>query len=115
MKIELTPEQYEELVRDKYLDIVINDDNRQYLYFEFQNDMAFNYGEIGQSRISGHDRGFAFDVDGLRKLVPTKPDDPSWHHNYPLCPSCGTYMIYNFECCPKCGQAILWKDFTGDR
>lgn len=53
--------------------------------------------------------------ENLQKLIPTKPDDPSWYHDYPLCPTCRTYMIYNFEHCPKCGQMLLWSEFTGER
>lgn len=112
MRIELTQDQYDQLVKDSYLDIRISD--AQALYFEYNTDMSFSYGEIRQ-KIQGRSSGYAFDENDLKKLIPTKPDDPSWHHNYPLCPNCGTYMIYNFEHCPKCGQTILWKDFTGDR
>ena len=45
------------------------------------------------------------------ELVKAKrPHDPSYWHNDPLCPTCGTYMIYNFEHCPKCGQKIDWSE-----
>ena len=113
MKLKLTEEQIKQMYEDSYLDIGIGD--RAKLYFEFNNDKTFSYGEIYTKSVKGKMNGYAFDEAELKKLIPTKPNDPNWHHNWPMCPSCGTYMIYNFECCPKCGQTLLWKEFTGNR
>ena len=114
MKIELTEEQIKQMYEDSYLDINLEDGAK--LYFEFHTDKTFSYGEIYNPKpVDGKRNTYSFDVKDLNKLIPTKPGDPSWHHEWPMCPSCGTYMIYNFECCPKCGQTLLWKEFTGDR
>jgi hypothetical protein len=103
MKIKLTEEQIAQMYEDSYLDIELED--RAKLYFEFNNDKTFSYAEIYNPKPARN--GYCFDEKDLKKLVPTKPYDPSWHHDWPTCPSCGTYMIYNFECCPKCGQTLL--------
>ena len=111
MKIELTPEQIDKLREDQHLDIDIG--NGAGLYFEFGSDLCFVYGEIcdPNPKIGLEKRNvYYFDTNDLNKIKPTKPDDPSWHHNDPLCPNCGTYMIYKFECCPRCGQALDWRD-----
>ena len=115
MNIKLTPEQIEKFRKDSWLDVDIGDG--AYLHYEYNSDGAFSYGEIGDPKIDKNMKRniYTFDVESLKKQIPTKPDDPSWHHNYPLCPTCGTYMIYNFEHCPKCGQELLWSGFTGER
>ncbi len=115
MNIKLTSEQIEELKKDSYLSIDLGDG--AYLYYERNSDGTFSYGEICDPKVDKNQqrKSYSFDTEGLQKLIPTKPDDPSWHHNYPLCPTCGTYMIYNFEHCPKCGQELLWSGFTGER
>ena len=115
MKIELTPEQYKQLKEEQWLDIRINELEGQSLYLEFRPDMSFVYGEIHQTRIPGYKKAFVFDDEDLKKMIPEKPSDPSYYHDCPLCPRCGTYMIYNFEHCPKCGQEISWSEFTGER
>lgn len=111
MKIELTSEQLDQLRKDQYLDIDLG--NGASLYFEFNSNDSFLYGEIHDPnpKIGMEKRNtYTFDVENLNKLKPTKPDDPSWYHNDPLCPTCETYMIYKFECCPRCGQALDWRD-----
>jgi hypothetical protein len=114
MKIQLTEEQIKQIRNDSWVDIDFDDG--MWLHFEFNDDMTFSYGEIKNPLpTNGRIRAFAFDEKDLKKLVPAKPYDPNWHHDWPTCPTCGTYMIYNFECCPKCGQTLLWKEFTGDR
>jgi len=110
MKIALTEEQYAELRKDHYLEIIINEATKQNLYFEFNDAGAFNYGEINQKGVPGYPRGFYFDDGDLKKIIPAKPTDPSWYHNEPLCPNCGAYMLYHYECCPKCGQTLDWRE-----
>lgn len=115
MNIQLTPEQIEEFKKDCWIDLELGDG--AYLYCECNSDGTFLYGEICNPKVDKNQKRkrYTFDTESLQKLIPTKPEDPSWHHNYPLCPSCGTYMIYNFEHCPKCGQILLWSEFTGER
>lgn len=111
MNIKLTPEQIDELRKDSFLNIDLG--NGATMYFEFNTDSTFLYGEIYDSNSNiGKDKRktYVFDCEALSKIKPTKPDDPSWYHNDPLCPTCGTYMIYKFECCPRCGQALDWRD-----
>lgn len=110
MKIILTDEQYAELIKDRYLEIVINEAAKQDLYFEFSDNLAFNYGEINQKGIPGYPRGFYFDGGDLKKIIPTKPHNLSYYSNDPTCPNCGAYMLYHFECCPKCGQTLDWRE-----
>lgn len=110
MKIVLTDEQYAELKKDHYLEIIINADTEQNLYFEFNDNGTFNYGEINQKRIPGYPSKFYFDGDDLGKIIPTKPRYSSWLHDKPVCPSCAADMIYHFEHCPKCGQTLDWRE-----
>lgn len=113
MKIELTKEQIDKIYNG-YLEIDLDDGAG--LYFEFNSsDKSFLYGEIFNPKGIGRREKFCFDAEDLGKLIPKKPTDPSYYHNAPLCPTCGTYMIYNFEHCPKCGQELRWSEFTGDR
>jgi len=111
MKIQFTTQQLEALKNDGWF-LVDCGDGREF-YFEFNTDCAFTYGELQNSKSTveaGYARTYWFDTDGLNRLYPTKPRDPSYYHNDPLCPTCGTYMIYKFECCPRCGQALDWRE-----
>lgn len=109
MKIELTPEQYEELKEDEFLDIKISEKDGMSLYIEYGSHMGFLYGEIHQSRIQGLPKALVFDEEGLRKLRPEKPVK-SYTSEYKKCPSCFAPLIYQYECCPKCGQMIDWRE-----
>ena len=114
MKIELTEEQIDQIYNDEILEIDLGDSAG--LYFEFESDKSFSYGEIyNPKKASGRRENFCFGSEDLGKLIPKKPNDPNCYHNAPLCPTCGTYMIYNFEHCPRCGQELRWSEFTGDR
>ena len=74
-------------------------------------DCQFEYGEYSQP---GKGRkSFCINSDDVLRITPRRTHDPSYYHNYPLCPSCGTYMIYNFEHCPKCGQKLDWSEKVG--
>lgn len=111
MKIELDPEQIDLLRENRYLNIDLG--NGSSIYLEFESDGSFSYGEIWNPnpKIGIEKRKtYSFSSEDLGKLKPEKPDDPSWYHNDPLCPTCQTYMIYKFECCPRCGQALDWRD-----
>lgn len=115
MRIDLTEEQYKELKEDGVLDIAAPGKGIR-LYVEYSETMDVDYIEAFHDELPKHNRrDYALGWEDLEKLRPKKPDDPSWYHNKPLCPNCGTYMIYNFEHCPKCGQEISWSGFTGDR
>ena len=108
MKIELTPEQYEQLKEDNYLDIIINEPEGISIYIEYGTQMNFLYGEINQTRLAGYPKGFCFDDETLKKLKTEKPIS-SYNSDYKKCPTCLTPLIYNYECCPKCGQVIDWR------
>lgn len=115
MDIKLTEEQYAKLKEDKVLSINAPGNGIR-LYIEYSETMDVNYFESFHYELPAHNRrDYALGYEDLEKLRPKKPDDPNWHHDKPLCPTCGTYMIYNFEHCPKCGQEIKWSGFTGER
>ena len=115
MKINLTEEQYSQLKEDGFLDIE-SPDNGIRLYVEYSKDMDLDYFESYRLDVPARSRrDYALGKKELEKLKPKKPSDPSWYHDKPLCPNCGTYMIYNFEHCPKCGQKLFWSEFKGDR
>lgn len=116
MQIVLTDEQYEQLKNDRWIEIKAPDNKGIRLYVEYSETMDLDYFESYHTNLPAKNRrDYALGSEDLEKLRPKKPDDPSWYHNKPLCPNCGTYMIYNFEHCPKCGQEIEWSGFTGDR
>lgn len=115
MEIKLTEDQYKELKDDRVLNIEAPGNGIR-LYIEYSDKMEIDYIEAYHYELPRHScRDYCFNFEELEKLKAKKPDDPSWYHNKPLCPNCGTYMIYNFEHCPKCGQKIDWSEFTGER
>lgn len=108
MKIELTNEQISQFLEDQYVNIKMGDYE---LYFETSNyDNTPCYFEIIQKKNDKTLKMYVLDTGELELLKPKRPHDPSYWHNDPLCPNCGTYMIYNFEHCPKCGQKIDWSE-----
>ena len=106
--IKLTEEQAKEFIDDGWLNVVCGD-YRFYLELD-QREKRFFYFELIQSKNGRTKNNFAYDVTELELLKPKRPRDPSYYHNDPLCPNCGTYMIYNFEHCPKCGQKLDWSE-----
>lgn len=107
MKIELTDEQMNQIMADEFIEIRHNTGFS--IYCEIGTEGGFQYGEYHPPK---HDRdgSFFFDIDDIKRKTPTRLRDPSLYSNDPLCPSCGTYMIYNFEHCPKCGQKIDYSE-----
>ena len=60
MKLKLTEEQIKQMYEDSYLDIELED--RAKLYFEFNNDKTFSYGEIYNPKsVKGKMNGYVFD------------------------------------------------------
>lgn len=108
MKIELTKEQLSQFLEDNHISIKMGDYE---FYFETTNydNMPF-YLEFTYKKNGKTIRSYAHDTAELELLKAKRPHDPSYWHNDPLCPTCGTYMIYNFEHCPKCGQKIDWSE-----
>jgi len=111
LKLKLTQEDADKIWEDQYLDIIIPGGLK--IYVEVSPEFNFEYGEIYEhepqdQKIHKH-KNYYFDRSDLNKLIPTKPRDWSYYRNDPLCPNCGTYMVYNFEYCPKCGQALDWR------
>lgn len=108
MKIELTKEQVSQFLEDNHISIKMGDYE---FYFETSNydNMPF-YLEFTYKKNGKTIRSYAHDTAELELLKAKRPHDPSYWHNDPLCPTCGTYMIYNFEHCPKCGQKIDWSE-----
>ena len=103
-------EQIEQFKNDGYIDL---EWGKNRFYIEADKDGNFIYGEVS-SMFDNEDgdssrSSYCFDTQDLQKMRPRRPYDPSYYHDYPLCPSCSTYMIYKFECCPKCGQALDWR------
>ena len=105
MEVKLSADDF---LDDKWIDIVIGENHRLYVELDCE-DNPF-YFEIIHSQNGKTLQGFAFDRTELEKLKPKRLRDPSYFSNDPLCPSCGTYMIYNFEYCPKCGQKIDYSE-----
>lgn len=115
MEVKLTEEQYAQLKKDGTLGIEAPNNGIR-LYVEYSPDMDIDYIEAYHYEKPAHSRrDYVLNFEELEKLKPKKPSDPNWYHDKPLCPNCGTYMIYNFEHCPKCGQKLLWSEFTGER
>ena len=110
MKIKLTDEQMHEILSDGVIDI--RSDSGFSIYCEISTDGSFQYGEYYPPR-PWKDRSFWVDMDDIKRKTPTRLRDPSYYSNDPLCPSCGTYMIYNFDYCPKCGQKIDYSKDIG--
>jgi len=107
MTIELTPEQLEELKDDGYLDIKLTNQQRLYVEMDAENGMYFEYFEYIEGT---HRKKFCFGREELNKLLAQRPHDPSYYRNDPLCPNCGSYMLYPFDYCPKCGQKLDWSE-----
>lgn len=113
MKIDLTDEQMNQILKDGFLSIQSNSGFG--IYIEYGKDLNFEYGEINHSKQTkelGYESGFVFNEDDLKRLKPRKPTDPNFYHDEPLCPNCRAYMLYQFECCPKCGQVLDWRERT---
>ena len=107
MKIICTDEQVKEFLDDEFVEIKIGNHR---IYAELDREKNFWYFEMVKSINGKTLQGYAYDITELEKLKSKRPNDPSYYHNDPLCPNCGTYMIYQFEHCPKCGQKIDWSE-----
>ena len=108
MKIELTNEQVSQFLEDNHISIKMGDYEFYFETSDYDN-MPF-YLELTYKKNGKTLRSYAHDIAELELLKPKRPHDPSYWHNDPLCPTCGTYMIYKFEHCPKCGQKIDWSE-----
>ena len=110
MKITLSDGDMNDVKTDGFLEI--KHPSGFSIYVEVNSeDCRFEYGEYSQP---GKGRkSFCINSDDVLRITPRRPHDPSYYHNYPLCPSCGTYMIYHFEHCPKCGQKLDWSEKVG--
>ena len=106
MDINLTQKQAEEFLNDEYININLGDYR---IYMELTREKDIWYFEFVKSKNGKTIQGYAHNVSQLELLNPKRLNDPSWYHNDPLCPNCGTYMIYKFEHCPKCGQKLDWS------
>lgn len=110
MKFTLTDSQTAEVLEDEWISFEFSEKGSTYkLYLEVDRDKEPSYFEIIHSRNEKTIKGYAFATKDLDKLIAAKPDDPSYYHNEPLCPTCRTYMIYKFEHCPRCGQKLDWS------
>ena len=108
MDINLTREQINDFLKDEYININLGD-HRIYMEIDHKEKDIW-YFELIKSKNEKTIQGYAHDISELKLLEPKRPEDPSWYHNDPLCPNCGTYMIYKFEHCPKCGQKLDWSE-----
>lgn len=107
MDINLTQEQIEDFLNDEYININLGNYR---IYMELTREKNIWYFELIKSENGKTLQGYVHDVEQLNLLKPKRPNDPSWYRNDPLCPNCGTYMIYKFEHCPKCGQKLDWSE-----
>ena len=107
MDINLTQKQAEEFLNDEYININLGDYR---IYMELTREKDIWYFEFVKSKNGKTIQGYAHNVSQLELLNPKRLNDPSWYRNDPLCPNCGTYMIYKFEHCPKCGQKLDWSE-----
>ena len=107
MDINLTQKQAEEFLNDEYININLGDYR---IYMELTREKDIWYFEFVKSKNGKTIQGYAHDVSQLELLNPKRLNDPSWYRNDPLCPNCGTYMIYKFEHCPRCGQKLDWSE-----
>lgn len=107
MDIKVSKEEQEQFLEDKWVNIEIGDYR---FYLELTNDNQMWYIELIKSENGKTKQGYAFDTSDFELLIAKRPHDPSYYHNDPLCPNCGTYMIYHFEHCPKCGQKLDWSE-----
>ena len=107
MDINLTSEQTEEFLNDEYININLGDYR---IYMELTREKDIWYFEFVKSKNGKTIQGYAHNVSQLELLNPKRLNDPSWYRNDPLCPNCGTYMIYKFEHCPRCGQKLDWSE-----
>ena len=73
MKLKLTEEQIKQIYEDSYLDIELGD--RAKLYFEFNADKTFSYGEIYNPKIAGKSNGYCFDEKDLKKRILAAADE----------------------------------------
>ena len=109
MRIELTPEQVNQLKTETWLEVRLADGAG--IYIEYNEDGTFCYEEIFNPKTpTGRRKEYSFGYEDLERLISKKPTDPSFYHDDPLCPNCSAYMIYKFECCPKCGQVLDWRE-----
>ena len=107
MDIKLSEEQAAEFLENEYISLKCGNYR---IYLELDRDKRPWYFEIVQSKNGKTIVGYAHDVTELKKLEAKRPTDPSYYHNDPLCPNCGTYMIYHFDYCPRCGQKLDWSE-----
>ena len=107
MDINLTQKQAEEFLNDEYININLGDYR---IYMELTREKDIWYFEFVKSKNGKTIQGYAHNVSQLELLNPKRLNDPSWYRNDPLCPNCGTYMIYKFEHCPICGQKLDWSE-----
>lgn len=110
MEINLSDSQSTEILEDEWITVEFSKGAAKYrLYLELDEDKNPFYFEIVRLENGKTIKGYAFNTEDLDKLIAAKPDDPSYYHNDPLCPTCRTYMIYKFEHCPRCGQKLDWS------
>jgi len=110
MKIKLTEEQINEMLKDQWIEICPESDDvaGPRIYAEVGTELGLEYFEFYDK---SRKKAYALSSEDLDLLIPKKPIK-FFNSKDPHCPSCYTSMIYKFECCPRCGQAIDWKGET---
>ena len=110
MKIKLTDEQMNQILQEECCEI--EHSSGFCIYCEVGTEGGFKYGEYHPP--CKDSRGaFWLDSDDVKRKTPIRPSDHNYYHNTPLCPCCGTNMIYHFKYCPKCGQMLDWSEKVG--
>ena len=95
MEIKLNENQIDEFIKDEFIDIQIGE-YRIYLEIDHRDKNPFYFEFLRHKREKKKKKtiGVANNIMELEKLEPKRPEDPNYYHNDPLCPNCGTYMIY---------------------
>lgn len=112
MKIKLTDEQIQEVIKTGNIAISAEDESLKgfYIYLEFGSELGFEYGEICAPECStdSKDKKYIFDSESLSLSEQEPPHKNGWE-GYVACPKCFIPMIYKYDYCPKCGKSIDWS------
>ena len=105
MKLILTDEQIQEVIKTGTISISAEDESLKgfYIHLEFGAELGFEYGEICAPECStdAKDNNYVFNSDDLSLLKQEPPYHPHSWTEYLACPKCFIPMIYRYDYCPK--------------
>lgn len=107
MNIILTKDDIEQFKKDQYMRIEVSSEDESFdgMYFEFDSDFNFVYGEFGK---------YVFNNSDLERACMKTPKEEYGDHNF-SCPNCYRSLIFNIDFCPFCGQKMDWKNHKSER